>query len=142
MAICSTWPAFVSLSKFKSSSSVVFLGLIAICKCLSPSHGALSYSLYQEYKNWRNENNLESSNFKGFRSNRFGRISGMATLYLKHKNDLVNYFDSTVNENSNMLVLASHLYFYNDRFDLGCKVYSFFGTMLIEPLMSILGIDH
>ena len=41
-----------------------------------------------------------------------------------------------------MLVLALRLHFYNDRFDLGCKVYSFIGMMLIEPLMSILGIDH
>jgi hypothetical protein len=34
-------------NNFQSKSSIATLGLIAICKCISPFHAALSYSLYQ-----------------------------------------------------------------------------------------------
>ena len=57
-------------NKFQSKSSIATLDLIAICKCLSPSHAALSYSLYQRYKDWRDDQQLPVSNFKGFQSNR------------------------------------------------------------------------
>ena len=36
----------LAFNKFQSKSSITTLGLIAISKCLSPSHAALSYSLY------------------------------------------------------------------------------------------------
>ena len=68
----------LAFNKFQSKSSIATLGLLAICKCLGPSHAALSYSLYQRYKDWRVEQDLPESDFKGFQSNRFGRISSMA----------------------------------------------------------------
>ena len=132
----------LAFNKFKSKSSIATLGLIAICKCLSPSHAALSYSLYQRYKNWREEQNLPVSNFKGFQSNRFGRISSMAKLFLQHKPDLLRFFETHVDEHSNQLVLALSNYFQNSWFELGCQVFSMFGDLLINPLCQLLGIDQ
>ena len=113
----------LTLGKFQSKSSIVTLGLIAICKCLSPSHAALSYSLYQRYKEWREDQELPVSNFKGFQSNRFGRTSNMAKLFISHKKDLLAFFETHVDEHSNQLVLALSKYFQNSWFDLGCQVF-------------------
>ena len=132
----------LAFNKFQSKSSIATLGLIAICKCISPSHAALSYSLYQRYKDWREEQNLPVSNFKGFQSNRFGRISSMAKLFLQHKPDLLRFFETHVDEHSNQLVLALSNYFQNSWFELGCQVYSMFGDLLINPLCQVLGIDQ
>ncbi|KAK6194847.1 hypothetical protein SNE40_000387 [Patella caerulea] len=72
----------------KSASSSVFtVGLIAISKLLSPSHAAHSVSLYSEFKDWLKQKH-ERHDFKGFVSNRFGRIAELAKTYLLSKNIL------------------------------------------------------
>ncbi|ESO85585.1 hypothetical protein LOTGIDRAFT_155073 [Lottia gigantea] len=61
------------------SSSVFTVGLIAIAKLLSPSHSAHSVSLYNQYMEWMTVNDVENKrSFKGFASNRFGRIAELA----------------------------------------------------------------
>ena len=131
-----------SLQKFMCKNSIITLGLIAIAKCLSPSHAALSYSLYQQYKDWREEQDLPISNFKGFCSNRFGRTAFLASLFLEHSMDLKEYWDTCVDENRNKVVLALNSYFDNEWFFLGCQVYSKFNEVIIQPLCNILGIDE
>ena len=91
-------------------------------QCLSPSHAALSYSLYNQYKTWRKENNLSHEEFKGFSSNRFGRTSFLASLYLEHQADLRRFFADCIDENSNLLVAALSGYFESEWFTVGCKV--------------------
>ena len=102
--------------------------------------------MYQRYKNLREEQNLPVSNlnfnFRGFQYNRFGRISGMAKLFLQHKPDLLRFFETHVDEHSNQLVLALSNYFQNSWFELGCQVFSMFGDLLINPLCQLLGIDQ
>ena len=126
---------------FQSKSSIVILGLMAISKCLSPSHAVASISLYKSYKDWRQEEGLDYEDFKGFQTNRFGRTSFLASLYLKHQQDLTRYFDEEVDENSNRLVLALTAYFQSDWFTMGCRVYSTFESIIIKPLCVLLGID-
>ena len=55
----------LNLGDFQSDSSVAMLGLIAIAKCLIPSHAALTYSLYTDYKDWREESRLKCKRFQG-----------------------------------------------------------------------------
>ena len=86
---------------FQSKNSIITLGMIAVSKCLSPSHASLSYSLYMLYKNWRVENNLSNNEFKGFKSNRFGRRAYLAELFIEQRADLIHFFDESVDENSN-----------------------------------------
>ena len=75
---------------FQSGSSIIMLGLIALAKALSPSHAALSYSLYLVYKRWREDNGLGvSKGFKGFKSNRFGRVPYIAKKFCEEKGDLI-----------------------------------------------------
>ena len=127
---------------FQSSSSIITLGLIAFAKALSPSHAALSYSLYMQYKNWRSEKELESKDsFKGFQSNRIGRIAFLASLYLEHKIDLLRFFEEIVDENSNKLVLALSDYLSSEWFSTGCEIFKSIGYLIINPLCDILGID-
>ena len=118
------------------------LGLIALCKGLSPSHAVLPYSLYMRYKEWCNENNYGANSFKGFKSNRFGRIGKMAELFLQHKDQLKTFFTEVVDEKSNLLVQAMSTYIHSEWFELACQVYSVFSQQVIQPLCEILGIDE
>ena len=127
---------------FTSSESIVTLGLQALSKLLSSSHAAVSYSLYEPYKLWREREGLDNSNFYGFSQNRFGRTAALAGMFLKHKSDLLRFFAEVVDENSNKLVLAVSTYIESDWFYTGCQVYDFFGSLLIQPLCSLLGIDE
>ena len=131
----------IGTKAYQSTSSIVTLGLIAIAKCLSPSHAALTYSLYMDNKNWREEHNLETKDFKGFKSNRFGRIAFLASLYLLHKEDLMQYFSENIDESSNKLVLALTAYFKSEWFSVGCEVYKVFEDKLIKPICLMLGVD-
>ena len=97
--------------------------LIVLAKCLSPSHAALGYSLYEQYQIWRKSEQLPCSSFKGFQHNRFGRTGFLATLFLQQREDLVRFWDEFVDENSNLLVLAIHAYLSNEWFIKGCSVY-------------------
>ena len=127
---------------FQSGSSIITLGLIAMAKALSPSHAALSYSLYMQYKVWRSEKGLEvKDTFKGFQSNRIGRIAHLASLFIQHRNDLISFFDEVVDENSNRLVLCLFDYLRSGWFKTGCEIYNDFNNIIIGPLCDILGID-
>ena len=59
---------------------------INFAKAFSPSHAALTYSLYMLYKLWRESSNLPISHpFKGFQSNRFGRTPNLAVTLLEEE---------------------------------------------------------
>ena len=98
-----------------TNSSVFYLGLIALSKLLSDSHCVESISLYKAYKKFLSEQvqagnekaiNLQKNSFKGFRSNRFGRIPYLSTVMVAHEEMLKLFFDTNVDENANKLVLA------------------------------------
>ena len=98
-----------------TNSSVFYLGLIALSKLLSDSHCVESISLYKDYKKFLkdqvqegNEKAVEviKNNFKGFWSNRFGRIPYLSSVLVAHKELLELFFDTNGDENANKLVLA------------------------------------
>ena len=126
---------------FTSSKSIITLGLIALAKLISPSHAAVSYSLYETYKLWREREGLDNANFNGFSRNMLGRTAELASTFLKHKSDLQKFFSEVVDEHSNKLVLAVAAYIESDWFFTGCLVYNMFRSQLIEPLCAQLGID-
>jgi len=67
--------------------------LKAIAKLLSPSHASHSVSLYSEYKLWLESNQIDLCNsFKGFISNRFGRIAELAKIFLSHQEYIKAFF--------------------------------------------------
>ena len=123
------------------STSIHTLGQIAISKLLSPSHAAHSVSLYSEYKQWMEENNIKHEGFHGFTANRFGRIAEIAQEFLARKDSIIQFFEECVNENSNKLVLAVSTYIQNEWFHICSRVYERIGLYLIFPLMELLGID-
>ena len=127
---------------FQVKNSIIIQGLIALSKGLSSSHASLSYSLYMQYKMWRNENELETKDFVGFKSNRFGRIVHLASLFLSHKDNLQKFFSEVIDENSNRLFLVLSCYIHSEWFEVGCKVFCFFGEKIVKPLCEILGIDE
>ena len=129
-------------SAFLKSNSVFIMGINAISKLLSYSHATLPYSLSVVYKNWRKKQGLETNQFKGFSSNRFGRTVTLAKLFVEHRDDLVQFFDQCVDENANKLVLAVSGYITSDWMLMCSKAYSLIGEMFILPLCDILGIDQ
>ena len=132
----------LNLYLVETNFKLTVLVLIVLAKGLSPSHAALSYSLYMRYKNWRKENDLDTTGFKGFQSNRFGRTPELARIFLLHRDELIRFFEETVEENSNLLVLALSEYINSEWFELGCKIYRVFDDLLVRPLCDILGIDN
>ena len=131
----------IGLKAIKSNNSIVTVGLIALCKGLSPSHAVLPYSLYMLYKEFCKKNKYDCTGFKGFQSNRFGRTAKMAELFLQHKEQLKHFFEEAVDEKSNLLVQAMSVYINSEWFELACQVYTVFGQEVIQPLCDILGID-
>ena len=72
-------------------NSVLYLGLLAVAKILSPSHSTESISLFTDYTKFLSKITDESgkavrNEFKGFISNRFGRIGELSNLIQKHIN--------------------------------------------------------
>ena len=128
----------LNLGNFQSDLSVATLGLIAIAQCLSPSHAALTYSLYTDYKDWREENRLNVKGFKGFQSNRFGGTTLLASLYLEHREHLIEYFESNIGENNNRLVLALYNYFKCEWFTIGCCVMQHLRKLSLNHLQNYL----
>jgi hypothetical protein len=126
-----------------SSSSLHTSGLIALAKLLSPSHASHTVSLYSEYKDWLSTKTGENgTSFKGFVSNRFGRVLHLSNQYLRHKEYLHEFFDTFVDEHSNKLVLAVHTFLNNAWFCCCSEVLSLIGTLFITPLMELLNIDE
>ena len=129
-------------SAFLKSNSVFIMAINAISKLLSYSHATLPYSLCVVYKNWRKTQGLDTNQFKGFSSNRFGRTVTLAKMFLEHRDDLVKFFDQCVDENANKLVLAVSGYITSDWMFMCSKAYCMIGDMFILPLCDILGIDE
>ena len=114
-----------------SGSSIHTLGEIAISKLLSPSHAAHSVSLYSEFVQWMEQEDIERQGFKGFTANRFGRIAQIANQFLKMKDQVLKFFDSVVDINSNKLVLAVSVYIQSDWFSLCCELYRKIADLVI-----------
>ena len=57
---------------------------------------------------------IERQGFKGFAANRFGRIAQIANQFLKMKDQVLKFFDSVVDINSNKLALAVSVYIQSD----------------------------
>ena len=123
------------------STSTHTLAQIAIAKLLSPSHAAESISLYNDYKNWMESKEINHDGFKGFVSNRFGRITEIAKEFLSRRQSVLDFFQATVDENANKLVLAVSTYIQNDWFLCCSEVYCMLGDDIIIPLLNLLGID-
>ena len=83
-----------------------------------------------------------SSNFKGFVSNRFGRIAELSKIHINQKGYIQKFFEEVVDINSNNLVLAVATYIQNDWFTQCSGIYAEIGDMIIFPLMLFLGIDE
>ena len=79
------------------STSIHTLGLIAIAKLLSQCHAARSISLYSEYIQRMDENNIEHDGFRGFVANRFGRIAELSKEFRTRKESITKFFDECVN---------------------------------------------
>ena len=94
----------------QGSSSIIMLGLIALAKCLSPSHAALGFSLYTDYVTWRKKQGLSCETFKGFQSNRFGRMGYLASLFVAQHHEIQDFWTECIDEHSNKLVLAVTAY--------------------------------
>ena len=135
-------------------NSVWYLGLIALAKLLSPSHAKESISLYCEYQGFLKRDissgsetsklsgELVKKGFKGFVSNRFGRIGELSTAVVKHKSILEKFFEKQVNEHANKLVLAVSCYTNSQWFNLCCEVSLFFYDFVSLPFKCVIGIDE
>ena len=96
-------------------NSVWFLGLIAVAKLLSASHNTEPISLHKEYTKYLSGIDEDLKNdFKGFISNRFGRLGELSTAITKHIHHIRNFFDDQVDENANRLVQAVHNFVSSD----------------------------
>ena len=107
---------------FSGGNSIHTLGLIALAKLLSPSHASQSVSLYNEFKQWLLHNRYIATKFKGFISNRFGRIAELSKEFHNNQSLIKQFFEDVVDENANKLVLAVATYIQNDWFAMCCKL--------------------
>jgi len=112
----------IGIQAFTSKSRVVTLGLIALSKLLSTSHGSLPYSL--TYKLGGSKEGLDTSKFKGYSENQFGMKSYLAKLFLHQKEDLLKFFEQVIDENSNKLVLAVSTFINSEWLVICCQVYT------------------
>ena len=98
-------------------------------------------SLYNDYKSWMANTGLAYEGFRGFQTDRFGRIAELAQEYLAHRESFQAFLDAVVDVNSNKLVLAVSTFFQNDWFTCCSEVYSLVGQVMIFPMMELLGLD-
>ena len=126
---------------YNASTSIHRLGQLALTKLLSPSHADHSVSLYNQFIEWLQSRDCKPAGFKGFKSNRFGRIALIAKQYLNLRENILAFFESCVDENSNKLVLAVSTYIESEWFLICTEVYSELADLFIFPLMDQLGID-
>lgn len=136
-----------------SSKSIWYLGLIAIAKLVSPSHNKESISLYTDYIEFLKVNVKESNEyaeqssallklqFKGFISNRFGRLGELSSLFLQHKAMLLVFFDKQINVNANKLVLAVSCYLSSSWFSICCEIANDVYETVTVPIKKAIGID-
>ena len=127
-------------------NSVWYLGLIALAKLFSPSHSKESISLYKDYSNFLKKEEFSTidqlKGFKGFQSNRFGRIGEISNTMVKHKPIIDKFFESQVDEHSNKLVLAVSCYKDSAWFLLCCEVSAFFYQTVTIKMKEALYIDE
>ena len=76
---------------------------------------------------------IERQGFKGFTANRFGRIAQISNQYLKMKDQVLKFFDSVLDINSNKLLLAVSVFIQSDWFSLCCKLYRKIADLVIFP---------
>ena len=86
---------------------------IAMAKLLSPSHAAQSVSLYNEFKQWCELNNINIDGFKGFQANIFGCVAENSLKFKDLQPILVQFFDELIDTSSNKLVTAVAHYITN-----------------------------
>ena len=67
------------------------------------------------------------------------RISWGFGLFLIHKEDLKKFLNDVIEETSNRLFLALVCYIHSEWFEIGCRVFSFFGEKLVKSLCEVLG---
>ena len=109
---------------------------------MSPSQAVQGVSLYSEFVQWMEQEGIERQGFKGFTANRFGRIAQITNQFLKIKDQVLKFFDSLVDINSNKLFLAVSVYIQSDSFSLCWELYRKIADLVIFPLMDLLGIDE
>ena len=80
--------------------------------------------------------------FKGFVSNRFGRLGELLSMFVNHKLTIDSFFEYQVDIRTNKLVLAVHAYYNSTWFSLFCKVGSIFYKKVTIPINRVLGIDE
>lgn len=127
---------------YNKSSSIHKLGQIALTKLLSPSHANHSVSLYSAFTSWLEEKEKKPHTFKGFKSNRFGRVAEIDKEFLLLRDLIIEFFEACIDTNSNKLVLAVSAFLESDWFQICCQVYAEVGDLLVFPLMDLLGIDR
>ena len=125
-------------------SSVWLLGLIAVAKLLSPSHNQETISLHRDYCSYLRrlgdeEGKVMKNEFKGFISNRFGRIGELSHLVIDHLQHIRNFFEEYVNENSNKLVLAVYTYVKSEWFLTCCEIAAQFYQDITIPIKQLIG---
>ena len=128
-------------------SSVWLLGLIAVAKLLSPSHNAETISLHKEYCHYLSQLHDEKGNalkneFKGFISNRFGRVGELSHMVIKHIDHIREFFDEFVDENANKLVLAVDSYIKSEWFLTCCEIANKFYTEITVEVKKLIGMDE
>ena len=136
-----------------ATNSIWYLGLLAVAKALSPSHCTESISLYTLYTKFLKGDasstsdtaqisvRLIKSGFKGFSSNRFGRIGELSSLMKDHTKTVIRFFNECVDENSNKLSLAISAYVSSEWFRTCVDVAAEFDKMILVPMKEALGID-
>ena len=123
------------------------MGLIAVAKLLSPSHNQESISLHSDYCSYlrrmsEEKGEVTKNEFKGFISNRFGRIGELSHLVIDHLQHIRDFFEEYVDENSNKLVLAVHTYVESDWFLTCCEIADQFYKDITIPIKQLIGMDE
>ena len=113
-----------------------------------------SISLFKDYMNFLQKDAESESDtskvskvllkngFKGFSSNRFGRIGELSSMMKDHMDTVKRFFEECVDENSNKLSLAISAYVSSEWFKTCIDIGAQFDSIVIDPLKKALGIDH
>ena len=139
-----------ALSPWNNSNSVWYLGLNAFSILISPSKSQESVNIYSDYKKFISDISSDdkdplsndakkvlSKPFLGFKSNRFGRLADLSTLFISHRSLLVKFFDKVVDENQNKLQLACFCYLRSEWLKVCCEVVDKLNEILMKPLKLI-----
>ena len=82
------------------------------------------------------------NDFKGFISNRSGRVGELSKLILKHMAYIKGFFKEYVDENSNKLVLAVSCYIRSDWFSTCCEIATTFYNDITVTIKQLIGMDE